>query len=213
MLRYKYEQSIETKLPSCKECKKYTGGCPYQSRVNNNLGACMYGEFQYREPEINTGNAQWYINQMMYDIQLSASGAESIKRNHMMNDVRPEALKDNDLIQGPTFTEAYIFKKIMNEFLHMILERKKEYDKIKRDISSTKAAFVNSIINTRIRIDDNLIRIYTYNDELVQRIKKVAKEEKCKMLVLNNLNDMEFYSCQVPTMKESSKKTLLVVAG
>ena len=68
------------------------------------------------------------------------------------------------------------------------------YNKIKRDINSAKVAFVNSIIKTRIKIINTDIYLYTYNSELLDRIKAKVKKEGYTFNIINNLSDMGFYS-------------------
>jgi len=190
MLRYKYENSIDMKVPSCRECLKFSS-CNRYTRKLSNFGACMDGSFKYKEPEITTSNAFWFINQIMKDTQLAKIGAEKIIEQHRANWIRPESLKYSEFEIGPSFIEAYGFKLVMHQFLHLILDRKKEYSSAS-DYKTSQVAFVNSIIKTRIKIEENNIKLFAYNEELVEKIKNSLKNENYNLKIINNINDMGF---------------------
>jgi len=107
----------------------------------------------------------------------------------------PEVLKNKELERGPSTTEAIMFRIIMNEFSHLIFERKKKQETEKYyNSSSAKIAFVNSIINTRIKIEKRTVKLFTYNENLSEKIREAVKKEGFKLEVVNKVEDMRFYT-------------------
>jgi hypothetical protein len=185
MIRYKFELAHDNKVLSCRDClencrQKYHGGT-----------ACMNGKFVYRNPEISSLNAYWMLKQILYDIQVSKCSAETIINEHRMNWIRPDSLNDIGINHYPTATESMMFRDIMGVFIHFLLKRMDEKDKIKH--SEVAVALVNSIINTKIKVEKKTVYIYTRNSDLFDNIKKIVKEQGYKFDLLSELTDKEFF--------------------
>lgn len=204
MLRYKYTDAYSwlRKKPSCKECIKYKSCPKYDSEKKSDLNTCNKGKFIYKNLEVTTDNADWYLFQIMRDVQLSKNTVEiNFERN-------------NGEKKSYTWDEKKIHSAVMKTYLHFLLEwgrdikieRKqilsniynikkqlssdiKVKQKIKLEaknmILSNKlqtvdleiATFVRSIIDTRMRIEDHTLQIYTENSKLLSLIKQKVLEK------------------------------------
>jgi len=148
---------------------------------------------EIKEPSVSESNVDWYLQQLLKNIQLSKNVAVNIMRNHRMDWIKPPSLKDYDLNNGPTFTECFLFDAATKEFIHLILERMKEFNKTKKYIQSTKVHFVKSIISTRIKVEEKTVYLYTYNEDLSKRIKEMCEKEGYDFIQIHNLKQMRFY--------------------
>lgn len=152
-----------------------------------------YLQNNIKPTEPSPANVDWFLVQILRDISMSRGIADGIIQRHRRNWQQPDSLKEN-LNDEPSFQECLLFRIVTGELVNIILERMKEYSltKNKFDLSSIKMTFVKSIIETRIKVEDNKVKIVTFNDELLQRIKNAVKDEY-KFESIANLNAMDFY--------------------
>jgi len=200
MLRFRYENAHDNRIKSCKECKIFSGCSNYTHKLSADAGECMYGQFEYKHPEVTRKNVDWLIFQILRSIMLSKIGADTVTRNHMMDWIKPDSLKDHDLQNGPSVLECHAFKTALTAYANFIRERRNEYTKSKRDTTEKRMAFADSIKNTYIEAKDDEVKVYTNNSEAMLRIKEEVKKEKYSFRVIDG---EEARKCLVQPMSEN----------
>ena len=185
MLRFRYENVYDNRVKSCKECTKFNGCTNYTHKLNLDAGECMYGRFKYKHPEVTNNNVDWLMFQILRSIMLSKLGADTVIRNHRMDWIKPDTLKDSDLKEGPSVAECHIFKTVLTAYSNFIRERRNEYAKSKRDTTEKRMAFVNSIKDTYIEVNDKEVKLNTQNSEVMLKIKEAVTAEKYSFRVIN----------------------------
>jgi len=193
MLRYEFNDTTSTRIRSCRECLD-SGFCDRYSRKASPFGECMYGRFTYKHPEVTDFNVTWILLQIKRGILGSRVVAESALQKHRLDTyLFPE--------EAPTIEECQIFVEVMIEFMAFIRKREEEYNKLKRGRTNTFIAFVNSIINTKIKVEGKEVMVYSKNEPLNERIKKVTLKNKCIFRTINS--EEEAKSWWVPIMNVS----------
>jgi len=160
----------------------------------------MYGSFSYRQPEVTDKNVDWLIFQILRSEMISKINADTLIRNHRMNWIKPESLKDHELDRGPSVVECLTMKVALTAFSTFIREIRKEFENKKGNVNDEKKEFVNSIIDTYIEVNENKIKLYTYNNKLLLRIKDAVKAENYSFKVIKF---EEVAKCLAQTMNEN----------
>jgi len=119
-------------------------------------------------PVIGGHNAEWVLFQIGRDVQLSKLIATKIKRNYMQDWLLPASFIDS-VKDKPTFQEADLFEIVMDTFLKFLDKHKEEKYKL--------IDFVNSILKTKIIVEDGEVMISSRNSELIADIKNRAQQE------------------------------------
>lgn len=190
MLRYRYENSFDMSLSNCIDCDNTD--CPYPNSKNSSvMQSCMYFRGQYKHPEVTNRNAEWLLFQIARDVQMSILVVKTNIRNHMMNWQKPEGLKDNDLERNSNIHECYLYVDVLREYLHFLQEKKKEYEKMKRDPTAATMAFVYPMMFTRIIIENDLVKLYTTDTELIERLRNITLKNKAKFEVIYKHKKLE----------------------
>jgi len=193
MLRYEFRDISNTRLKPCRECLNL-GSCDRYSRKASAFGECMYGRFTYKHPEVTDFNATWILLQIKRGILGSRVVAESTLQKHRLD----VFLFPND---APTIEECQIFVKVMIEFMAFVRQREEEYSKLKRGRSNAFIAFVNSIINTKIKVEGKEVMVYSKNEPLNEIIKKIVLKDKYIFRIINS--EEEAKSWWAPIMNVS----------
>ncbi len=144
-------------------------------------------------------NAEWLLFQLGRDVQLSKLCSTNIKSKYKMNWVLPGELK-NDLYNTPTYTEADLYGIVMSAFLKFLVENEKDLSHKKSWRVSETIDFVESIIHTKIKVEDNEVMIYTKSPELIDVIKEAIKNERYTLRTISSKTEAK--SWWEPTMKE-----------
>jgi len=175
MIRYSYEFAFDFRPRSCNTCLNY-GSCKNTTRkVLTTFGECMNSKHEYKHPDITASNVDWHLHLITKDMWIAKTNADTIIRNHRMDWAMPESLKDKELQNGPSVIECLLYKEVLGEILKFISSRKKEYDLIKRDTSGAKIVLANAIIDTKVLIDGNAIKLNIDCQELYDILKNKFK--------------------------------------
>lgn len=181
MLRYRYENSFQLMQDSCKIC--INKHCPYVGRPREG-SACIYGKFKYENPGVTAQNADWLLFQIKRDVSITRMGTTSLINEHMRDWIMPDSLKNNELNFRPTVSDAMLLKTLLYDYIIFINEKIKDINMIKRDTTGGKISFVKSIIETRILVKDNTVQLYTCNNDLANRLRKITKEENAEFILI-----------------------------
>jgi len=183
MLRYEYENHLDTTVHSCNECIKHLRDCKYPTR-NKEFGPCMYGVFKDKKPEVTVKNADWVLFQIRKQISNARAIAEGVIQEHRMNWQKPETLKDN-LFNRPSVYESIVFKEVMLETFNFVKNKIKEIDSLSYSKMEYLRNFAKEFMYTYIEVEEDEIRLRSKNTDFIICLKKFAKEKGYKFDLLN----------------------------
>jgi len=193
MFRYEYKDTTSTRLRQCKECLKYNSCLKYTRKFNPEFGECMDGKFPYKRPEINNFNVRWYLLQIKRDIMYSESVAESLMQSYRLDSIIFTE-------KTPTFSETEMFLKLMKAFQLFLIDRDFECSKMKSNYSAY-IALVNSIIDTKMKVEGNEVMVYSRNERLIETLTEVSLKNKFKFRTI--ATEEEANSWWVPITREN----------
>ena len=159
-----------------------------------------YGSSTYKGLNINTENAEWFLFQIGRDIQLSKNiidvglNFNNGKKNYSFDerDIHSSILKAylhfiSDWEKDVKIEREMIIKELFErkKLLEGDLKPKTKYkieievDNLNNRLESINGkieTFVKTIIETRIKIEDNTVYLFTDNLDLLKKIKQIVLE-------------------------------------
>jgi len=150
-------------------------------------------------PSITGGG--WVLFQFGRSIQLTKTRAAIVKRNHMTEWLLPDTLKSIKNKNEPTFREADICEAVMSSIIDFLIEYEQEFKNSKYGSIDRIARFTQSIIYTKIKIEDNEVMLYTNNEDMKIAVAKVCKEKHCNFRTIVSGTEAERW--WEPVMREN----------
>jgi len=194
MLRFEYKDTTNTRIRQCKECIDYHSCPKYTRKFNPEFGECIHGRFINKRPEVNGYNAIWLLLQIKRELIFSRSVTESLLQSYRL---------DSKIFNEttPSIGECQIFIELMKTFQLFIRERCIEYDKLKTNRKNSYVAFVNSILDTKIKVEGDEVMVFSKNEPLVETLKDITLKEKYMFRTI--ITEQEANSWWGPITKEN----------
>jgi len=125
MLVYKHQNifsALRTKQ-RCAECKNINSCYWHRTKKNPGMEACSSPKFDFHNPEIVPGNANWMLFQLGRDIDLTKGVTEQSLNRSFINSILSPSLQHN---HQPNIVESRVYIALLKAFLDYIVEFEKE---------------------------------------------------------------------------------------